>query len=215
MFIDWRYDDELLELAEAIDASHLLFLHMDFSPRLVIDIGASCGISSFLLLAQASGGTMVSYEPRPDAFERLERRMRPFRQRVRPLPLAVSSTDGALQFVDRGVGTARGSGVGGFRAQTVGVAAIARGLVDELVVKIDIEGGEGELLPLLAPHLPARSILLVETHHDLDCVRVYSQAMRDRGFRWKLLRHRDLPEYGGPFLDWMVLGPGIQDPPVQ
>lgn len=212
LFIDWTLDDEVLEMIEQFEVSQLRFSHTDLEPEMIIDVGASCGLSSHTLLSQAPAAKLRAFEPRPDAVRRWLRRMQRLGDKAEIRQAAVGAIDGLATFHEAGVGsstiTARREG------SSVPVVSIDQ-LISEaaaagLILKIDVEGAERDLLPRWAPLLGKRSVLLVETHHPLSEVQSYSEPLRERGFRWSLLRLREMPQYGGPFADWLVLGPEIR-----
>ena len=213
--IDWRQADEVLELTEQIEASALLFLQTTLRPNLIIDIGASCGISTHILSAQHTSAKIIAYEPRPDAFVRLQ-------QRIKKLPgshechqAAVGLHTETVELKNKGVGTSRANPDDeSFPARMVTLdKKVIFDKNAKLVLKIDIEGEEKNLLPTIAPQIPKSSVILLETHQSLDEVRNYADRSLQAGFHWNLLRYREMPEFGGPFADWIVTGASVRFEP--
>lgn len=210
--IDWRQDDEVLELIEQIEASTLLFLQTTLRPDLVFDIGASCGISTHILSAQHPSAKVIAYEPRPDAFVRLQRRINKLPGSHECHQAAVGLHAEIVELKDKGIGTSRAN----FDDESFSARMAALDEKDifnqdaKLVLKIDIEGEEKNLLPRIAPQLPKCSVILLETHQSLDEVRNYANSSLQAGFQWNLLRFREMPEFGGLFADWVVKGPSVR-----
>lgn len=207
--IDWRQDDEVLELIEQIEASTLLFLQTDLKPDLIFDIGASCGISTHILSAQHPSAKTIAYEPRPDAFVRLQRRMNKLFGSHECHQAAVGLHAEIVELKDKGVGTSRANTDD--ESFTARMAALDEEVIFDknakLVLKIDVEGEEKSLLPKIAPQLSKSSVILIETHQSLDEIKNYAYNSLQEGFQWNLLRYREMPEFGGPFADWIVTGP--------
>ena len=80
----------------------------------------------------------------------------------------------------------------------------------KLVLKIDIEGEEKNLLPKIVSRLPGSCVILLETHQPLEEVKSYANRSLQAGFQWNLLRYREMPEFGGPFADWILTGPSVR-----
>lgn len=210
--IDWRRDDEVLELIEQIEASTLLFLQTDLKPDLIFDIGASCGISTHILSVQHPSAKTIAYEPRPDAFVRLQRRMEKLPGSHECHQAAVGLHSETVELKDKGVGTTRANPDDeSFSCRMVTLDE--KVIIDKdtkLVLKMDIEGEEKSLLPKIIPRLPKSSVILLETHQSLDEVKYYANRSLQAGFQWNLLRYREMPEFGGPFSDWIVKGPSVR-----
>jgi FkbM family methyltransferase len=215
LVIDWRQDDEVLELNEQIEASTLLFLQTDLRPDLIFDIGASCGISTHILSAQHPSAKIIAYEPRPNAFFRLQRRMKKLPGSHECHQAAVGARAQKVNFKDKGVGTSRAKpNEGSFPVRMVTLdEKVIFNMEAKLVLKIDIEGEEKNILPKIAPHLPKSSVILLETHQSLDEVRKFAGSSLQAGFQWNLLRYREMPEFGGPFADWIVTGTSVRFKP--
>ena len=213
--IDWRKDDEVLELAEQIEASTLLYLQTDLRPDLIFDIGASCGISTHILVAQHPSGKVIAYEPRPDAFGRLQHRMKKLPGFHECHQAAVGLHAESVELKEKGVGTSRANrDEESFAARMVKLdEKVVFNKDAKLVLKIDIEGEEKSLLPKLAPQLPKSSVILLETHQPLNEVKNYATNSLEAGFQWNLLRYREMPEFGGPFADWILTGSSVRFAP--
>lgn len=213
--IDWSQDDEVLELAEQIEVSTLLFLQTDLRPDLILDIGASCGISTLILLAQNPTAKMIAYEPRPNAFVRLQRRIQKMPGPHECHQAAVGLHEEKVNLKDKGVGTSPANpDEESFSARMVTLdEKVIFNKDAKLVLKIDIEGEEKNLLPEIVSQLSERSVILLETHQPLNEVKNYATSSLKAGFSWSLLRYREMPEFGGPFADWILIGPSVRFEP--
>ena len=210
--LDWAKDDEIFELSEQALLSPLSFMHTDASPKLIFDIGASCGISTTFLSHQKPSAQIRAYEPREDAFVRLKKRLGQLRGNHCCHHAALDLEEGSVRLQDHGVGTSlSANNEKTFSAQTLAVdKEISFPCSMEVLIKIDVEGAEDRLLPQILPKLNSRSVLLLETHHPLSMVHEYAKPFLSKGFVWNQVRYRDLPEHGGPFLDWLVTGKDIK-----
>ena len=210
--LDWTKDDEMLELDEQALISPLSFIHTDASPELIFDIGASCGISTTFLSHQKPSAQIRAYEPREDAFVRLEKRLGQLRGNHRGYHAALNLEEGSVRLQDHGVGTSlSATNEKTFSARTLAInKEVSFPCSMEVLIKIDVEGAEDRLLPPILPKLNSRSVLLLETHHPLSIVHEYAEPFLSKGFVWNQVRYRDLPEHGGPFSDWLVTGKDIK-----
>ncbi len=211
IYIDWEKNDEIAEVFEQIESSALLFLNTSLRPDLVMDIGASCGISTQILASQSPHAEIFAYEPRPDAFCRLKKRASQIQGNKHFHNTAVGLQKQVVAFNESGLGTKRSNKKSdSFAANVVPIdEKIISSAKHGLLLKIDIEGDEKLLLPSLMPVLPKKSVVLLETHHPLKEVETYALDSFKLGYRWHMIRYRELPSYGGPFADWLITGPSV------
>lgn len=212
LFLNWKYSDEIFELREQIETSTLLFLNTNVKPDFIFDFGASCGISTHILFAQNPKAKVFAYEPRPSVFPRLQQRMEKMAGSHECHQTAVGLHTEQVEFKDRGVGTSRANP--DEKSFSVRMVTLDQKMIFDrdakLVLKMDIEGEEKNLLPFIVPLLPESSVILLETHQPFDQVKEFAKSSLEAGFQWKLLRYREMPEYGGPFADWIVTGPTVR-----
>ena len=116
---------------------------------------------------------------------------------------AVSSFDGRSFLSGSGCGGTIGC-VDAERSQSVAVTDLLAFLVDispqALLLKIDIEGEERELLPLLIPRLPKTCALFFEWHHKESAFGDIEASLSEQGFSVRRNRLRSAPE-GCVYLD--------------
>lgn len=139
------------------------------------DIGAWVGPT--VLVAHALGAKVWCFEPDPIAYERLLGNLRlNGLLDVRSLPIALAAADGTRDMgaLIGSLGKSATSLLGASRMQTVEVNALSWvSAVAKLqlpvfdVIKIDIEGGEHELLPAMLDYLAKhKPVLVLATHWD-------------------------------------------------
>jgi len=140
----------------------------------VCDIGAWVGPTA--ILAARLGAQVTCFEPDPAAYERLLFNLRRnVAGKVQPYQIALGSEDG-LRRMGAMAETLGQSGTSFYApergGQSVDALALSWNSARELLklpefafIKIDIEGGEAELLPAMLPYLrEIRPILLLSTH---------------------------------------------------
>jgi len=135
----------------------------------ILDIGANVGSFALWATARWPGSTVRSYEPHPGTFDYLRRNTRGRRDIVIVNAALFPGSDRRATFVSRYAGDGE-SGLAAYSADTFVPGTMVEtyevDVVDPAtlpsadVVKIDIEGGEGEVLAHL--DLSATSLVLAE-----------------------------------------------------
>lgn len=210
--------------------------------RMLVDVGAWIG--PFTLLAAAQGATVLAVEPDPVAAAvlRRNRALNPeFAGRVTIDEAAWAAGDGRARLgapvglgnarsaltAGRAAGVSAGRGPATVEVRTRAAATAFERAVDDLraangravaagdvLLKIDIEGGEFAVLPTLgrtlATHLPT---LLLSVHQPRSAGRLRSLPRRVRRLPsmarllWALRRHRSMSRaHGHRELGWRRLG---------
>lgn len=140
----------------------------------VCDIGAWVGPTT--IFAAKLGARVTCFEPDPAAYERLLFNLRRnVQNQVSPFPIALGGTDGLRRM--GAMASHLGQSGTSFHApergdQSTNVLALSWKSAVRLLrlprfdfIKIDVEGGESELLPAMLPYLREyRPILLLSTH---------------------------------------------------
>ena len=166
-----------------------------------LDCGAFRGISTIYLQDQAKAARVVAFEPQVDNFAVLSRRL------SKQLPMAT--------FVNAAVGQANGealfdgNGVGGSISTSGSPVRMVR-VRDEircmdkdvLLLKIDIEGGERDLLPDLQSALPGNCTIFLETHFAEKTAEALLAPLRKSGFSCQEVRRHQEAVSGVQFIDW-------------
>jgi FkbM family methyltransferase len=142
--------------------------------RLLVDIGAWVG--PVTLVSASAGAEVIAFEPDPEAFAALSANLAAnpaLGARVRAMPAAVQATAGTMPYASpRKPGDGMGgklwsaSGQAPRSVPATGVADVVAMLGDrhDILLKLDIEGGEYELLPVLAPLIRRAGACLVSLH---------------------------------------------------
>jgi FkbM family methyltransferase len=154
----------------------------------VVDCGANVGM--FLAFALGKlGGRLRSYvgvEPDPAAFALLERQAEQFglRDKSRLLRAAAWHTDGEVSFDDAGPSWGRHVSAAGARRVR---ALCIESILDEAdleqcdLLKLDIEGAERQVLPLISAWGPRVRTLVAELHDGLDYA-WFAECVESAGF---------------------------------
>jgi FkbM family methyltransferase len=143
--------------------------------RVIVDVGANIGISALYFLTEAPRSRVHLFEPNPLLGDRLRANLDRFEDRVEIAEAALAAAAGRARFGLEPTGRYGGIGVAGSsgtidvecRAAGAELDAIARreGRID--LLKVDIEGGELELLRSLDPQL-VRRIGAIHVETELD-----------------------------------------------
>lgn len=164
-----------------------------FQPDLIVDCGAFEGYFSLLARARFPDVPIVAFEPHPLNFAGLQLHVT---QRpdlgIDVRRMAVSTVDGQAPFEGEGCG-GRLSGSGA--APRVEVQDLRRVLGERnpqrLLLKMDVEGEEVRLLPVLLPTLPRCCAMFVEWHHGLDSYEAFAGVLSSCGFATAVLREHE------------------------
>jgi FkbM family methyltransferase len=143
--------------------------------RVIVDVGANIGLSALYFLTEAPRSRLHLFEPNPALGDRLRSNLAGFADRVGIEDVALAAAGGRAEFGVEPTGRYGGIGVAGSsgtievecRAAGAVLGEIAReeGGID--LLKIDIEGGEVELLRSLDPEL-VRRIGRIHVETELD-----------------------------------------------
>jgi FkbM family methyltransferase len=169
-------------------------------PLAVADLGANIGLFSAWVLARRPDARIVAFEPDPSNVEVLEGFMRANPGDTQVIRAAATSSDGEMRFQAGELAASRQVEEGGISVPTVDVFPH---LQEADFVKIDIEGGEWELLadPRFAS-LPAAALVL--EYHPHLCPgpdpRAHAEALLTAA-GWKL-EHMDFDMPAGHGVVW-------------
>jgi FkbM family methyltransferase len=139
---------------------------------LIIDAGANIGASSIYFLANMPNACVIAIEPNQGNFELLCRNTQGLS--IQPIRAALAASSGRCRVVDTGLGHWR------YRTSPVGAGNLDGELVDcvtvadiyashasslfPFIVKIDIEGAEGELFTGNTGWLARTPLIIIELH---------------------------------------------------
>ena len=182
-----------------------------FGPEIILDCGAHVGSFSCLAAVRFPGCPIRAFEP--DSANRwfLHRNTRGLPAAVTVSPAAVSDHAGRARFSEGGhwarLHTAGVSLAGTREVPLVSLPDVLREHARNrrLLLKLDIEGAEATLLPLIAPLLPATTALFFETHGGTEVWHRCRAALEAEGFAVQLLRRRDYLGTVDAFIDAFAL----------
>ena len=198
VFVDKSYALDRFRLWPQI--SEYYGVAAEASQPLIVDCGANIGASPLWFALQFPEARIVAIEPERENFELLRRNLAGHTN-VRPLQAAVASASGSVPLYDPGWGA------WGFRTETVRpdvpvVAEVAAVSVEDVlraergtapfVLKVDIEGAEGELFSRNTAVFSAFPVVIVELH---DWMRP-GEGTSDSFLRWHVAEGRDFVHHG-------------------
>lgn len=177
---------------EEIFVEHIYPLEtVPFTPDLVVDCGAFCGMFSLLAHAKFPFARKIAFEPEKTNAERCRHAIAVNRVPITLHEAAVGVADGQGHFT--------GSSFGGKvsdddHGSAVNIMSLPRMLREfaprRLVLKIDIEGAERELLPALVDCLPDETVIFLETHYAEEENQRFLRPLLDAGFADRVIRTR-------------------------
>lgn len=179
-----------------------------FTPDTVVDCGACAGFFTVLAHARYPKARYHMFEPNPRNIERLRHNLALNDLHAEVHANAVGSADGEAFFAGDGFG---GHLVAGVTPDNVKVRVESLpGVLHQLgpvhlLLKIDIEGAEADLLPVIGPSLPRSTAIFLETHHADAVRRAYLQPLLDAGFRHQVIRQRHDATIHVDYVEQMLL----------
>lgn len=148
------------------------------SPQRILDAGANIGLATLFFAREYPGVEIHAFEPSSAAFEMLERNVADNQINAQLHRCAVGPEDGEAEFfyladVDGDIGHSASRELRDVfeDPQRLRSHAVIVKSIDDLllrgvdILKLDIEGGEGALLPAIASRLANVKNLVMEFHH--------------------------------------------------
>lgn len=172
-----------------IDRDHELPVAL--APRLILDIGANVGCSAVDLAHRYPEARVVAVEPEPSNLQLLRTNTAPYPNievvegAVWPsaMPLVVDNPDAdRWSYRMRPARTGEPGTVRGLTVEELAPAEVAP-TID--ILKLDIEGAEGELFAHPCPWLERVRVLVIELHerYHPGCTAAFRRAIDGHGFR--------------------------------
>lgn len=176
-----------------------------FEPDLIIDAGAHIGLFSLQAATRWPKSAILAFEPHPENAVWARRNLSGNDIRATVIEAAVSSKPGWMEF-DLGGGMGRLSVGGGGKVMAVDLPAIIRAFPSsKFLLKMDIEGGEMDVLPKVLPVLPPSTAVFVELHgEDVECDQMLA-ATDSLGFVAQILHDKRSEEGPLRFVDLLLL----------
>lgn len=162
------------------------------SADLIVDCGANVGFSSAYFLSRFPGATVIAVEPDAGNFAALEWNLQPFGERVRAIQSAVWShpcglvleeqTMGARREWARQVRECRDGEAAAMTAMEIGGILDASGRERISILKIDVEGAEGEIFSRGFERWIGRvDNIVIEIHNEVN-ERIFRKAIEGLPF---------------------------------
>lgn len=153
-----------------------------FDPDCVIDCGAFQGYFS-LLAAAHFHQPALAFEPNAANYAALIANVRRNGAPIEARPAAVSTRDGAATFAGGGCGGRLSDDGDAVRVPVEDLRRIIRERrCERLLLKLDIEGEEAQLLPVLLPDLPHRTAIFFEWHQGRSSFDQVCDVLSHHGF---------------------------------
>lgn len=205
-----------LDHRSQIDCFDELFLEkiydvgaVPFSPDLVADCGAFCGYFSALAAGHFPESTLTCFEANPDNIPLLQAQIAQLSRQVEVFPFAVLAFDGTVIFKGTGLGGSVCAASTCTDDRTIPCLNFKRWLRERspqrLVWKVDIEGAERELLPVMLPDLPRQTVCFLETHFSDDVCRTLLDTYRSAGFAIREVRRRTAATGQFDYVEWLLI----------
>ena len=167
-----------------------------FSPDFIIDCGAFEGYFSLLAASRFPGVPIVAFEPNARNLAGFNANVQRNHLAIEVRSSAVSTTDGTAAFTGGGCGGRLGPPTAGWIVVPVTDLRrlIAELKAERLLVKLDIEGEEATLLPVLLPVLPKQCAIYFEWHHSAQEYQRAVSLLSAHGFVTSLTRQNRIDD---------------------
>ena len=133
------------------------------SVKCVVDIGSNIGISALYFLTRNESSRVYLFEPNPRNLVRLSANLRGREPRFELNPVAVTESDGEVDFGIESTGRYGGVGVltgSQLRVRSVGINSLLRRIIEKEgsidILKLDIEGLEIQTVKIIEPELRSK-----------------------------------------------------------
>jgi len=162
----------------------------EIAPQFMIDAGAYIGDSSAYFASKFPRLSIVALEPHPDNHKLASRNLAPYGERVTLLDKALASTSRPLRIAGDHDGAAIGPEGAAVEATTIPMIMSLAGRDRVDILKMDIEGSEGDVLNETADDWLSQVGLLIVEFHGKDIEAKVMNTLRRNGFEAR--RHRSL-----------------------
>lgn len=194
-----RFGDVLtLETFHDLVTAWIIFFRREYDVdpgcRTIIDAGANIGAFSLFAARAAAGSRVIALEPFPQTRSRLEAHVarNALAEQVLCRPWALGRSD-AVRYMDgspvpsqsRGLCGAEGAGAGGgVPVEAITLATLwQREVLDQVdLLKMDIEGGEHEVIAATAPEVLRRAAAVALEYHPNGSKATLFARIQDAGF---------------------------------
>ena len=158
-----------------------------FSPDVVLDCGAHIGIFSLLARSAFPHARLMAFEPNPQNIRQIKQLITFNHLDMELIESAVSTETKEMFFFAGNSHSGRllqTEGDGAYKVQAINFYETLKQIQPaSLLLKMDIEGGEREVLPAIMPLLPRRTALFFETHFGETGWREIETLLTSNGFQ--------------------------------
>lgn len=164
------------------------YIEPEVPPLTFLDAGAYIGDSAIYFLAKYPKVSVVALEPDPTNYEVISQNLKPYGERVKLLPKALSNRTGIVRFGGEYDGAAISDEGVEVEATTIPELMRAAGWERINLLKMDIEGAERFVLDESADEwLPLVDFLILEIHGP-EIERAVRPTLKRNGFEMELFR---------------------------
>jgi FkbM family methyltransferase len=164
---------------------------LDFEPEIIIDVGAHIGLFSVAAAARWPKALILAFEPHPENAVWARRNFE-----VNKINGCVVEAVAGIESCSVNFDASSGMGYVSSCENSIRVLAInLSSLIQSfssfsLLLKMDIEGGEKDLLPIILPYLPYINSMYVELHGTLSECEKMLEVISSCGFEIQSSKHR-------------------------
>lgn len=177
---------------------------IQFTPDLILDVGAHIGLFSLLAGSRWPDSPIIAFEPHPDNVTWVRRNTANNGVCAAVIEAATSTRCSWMKF-NSGGGMGNLMDEGDLTVRVVDLPKVMAAIPSErTLLKMDIEGEEQNLLPLVLPILPATCAVFVEIHgQGEECDALLSQIHK-LGFAHRTLREKRPEHSQWCFIDLLL-----------
>jgi FkbM family methyltransferase len=164
---------------------------LSFEPEIILDVGAHIGLFSLAAAARWPNALVMAFEPHPENAVWARRNFDDNRVRGCVIEAVAGIEPGWVNFDASGGMGQLSSGEKSISVLAVDLKSFVSAFrASRMLLKMDIEGGEMEVLPEILPLLPRNNAVFVEIHGSLpECEKII-QIISSNGFRIRTLSNR-------------------------
>jgi len=164
----------------------------------LIDVGAFRGISTIFIADQIKTKNILAIEPQKENVKILRNRLKKYLPYAKVIEAALGKKTGYFNFSGHGVSgklTKKGKRVLVITCKNLSLSPKLK----NPLIKMDIEGGEVDVLPSLLKYLPQKCVLFIETHCGFSQGLKLLKRYLAEGFQITKMNNKN-----GPYIDWKI-----------
>jgi len=167
-----------------------------FRPEVVVDCGAHIGMFSLLAKSAFPQARLIAFEPNPENAQLIRRQLAENELDVELIESAVSTEETELMFNAGNSHSGRllrneCANGGAHKVRVINFPEIIKKMrPSSMVLKMDIEGEESKVFPVLMPFLPKQCAVFFETHSGEADWREIESLLQSNGFHVEQINAR-------------------------